>query len=205
MPPMWTPMLQDRLSPPTMQMRTCMGHLPTIATTKTFHTGCQIYCKWNGNQNSRNLHWLWFDDNDLTAVLHNIHQSHICWNQIAQLLKCQKSGQKATGHFYLAAVQAILLYRSESWTLMQQQLQILETFHHQRACHIACNPIQLLSNGKWHTPCMADILEQVGHQPIHIYIQNHQDHIPSYTEDLPIFMKCETSAPTPIMACHTYW
>ena len=46
------------------------------------------------------------------------------------------------------------------------------TFHHRCARPIARNPIWMLSNGKWYTPHMADVLEQVGLQPILTYIQN---------------------------------
>jgi len=145
------------------------------------------------------------DDNDLMAVLYHIHQAHICWNQIARLLICQKASQKVMGHFYLAAVQAILLYGLESWMLTQQQLQLLEAFYYQCACHIACNPIWMLSNGEWHTLCTEDVLKHVCLQPIHIHIQNHWEHICPYTENLPIFTKCKDSAPTPITACHIYW
>jgi len=41
--------------------------------------------------------WLHFDDNDITAVLQNIHHACICWNQIACLLKHQKASLKAMG------------------------------------------------------------------------------------------------------------
>jgi len=109
------------------------------------------------------------------------------------------------GCFYLATVQAILLYGSESWTLTQQQLRLLEAFHHRSARHIARNPIRMLSNGEWHTPRTEDVLAQVGLLPIHVYIQNCRDHIRAYAKSLPIFTKCEASTPTPITARHIYW
>jgi len=73
--------------------------------------------------------------------------------------------------FYLVAVQAILLYGSETWTLTHQQLQLLETFHHRCLRQIAHKHIHPLPNGEWETLATDTILETTGLKSIETYIQ----------------------------------
>jgi len=97
--------------------------------------------------------------------------------------------------FYLAAVQAILLYCSETWTITQQQLQLLETFHHQCLRQIAHKHIHPLPNGEWETLATTTILETTGLKSIETYIQQQCSHILEYIKKLPIYQKCKQVTP----------
>jgi len=109
------------------------------------------------------------------------------------------------GHFYLAAVQSILLYGLESWTLTTQQLHLLDSFHHHCARHITQMHIHPLPDGSWFRPASTDVLQAAGLKPITYYIQQHQQHVTEFAKNLPIFTQCSTSKPTRNTRAHTYW
>jgi len=149
--------------------------------------------------------WLRFDDDDQLAVMQNIKSARKRWFQMSKILTHQNASPKAMGRFYLAAVQLILLYGAESWTLTTTQLHLLEAFHHHCARHITHSHIRPLPNGEWVTPHNADVLEKAGLQPILTYIKNRREHITPYTRELPIYTKCTTATANTITAKHTYW
>ena len=74
-------------------------------------------------------HWLSRDDCDNKAVTKNIQKAARQWGQISRLLKRETAEPKVMARFYLAIIQAILLYGSETWVLTTRLLQHLEHFH----------------------------------------------------------------------------
>jgi len=121
-----------------------------------------------------------------------------------KLLARQHASTKAMGHFYLAAVQSILLYSSESWTLTAQQLRLLDSFHHHCARHITHMHIRPLPDSTWLTPASTDVLNAAGLKSISTYIQQWRQHITEFMKKLPIFEQCCTSNTTRTTGAHTY-
>jgi len=75
-----------------------------------FHSG------WGTNWDCSSFgQWLRYDDNDHLAVLQNIHLVHKQWHQILKVLTLEASCW-VLGCFYMAAIQAVLLYGSENGT-----------------------------------------------------------------------------------------
>jgi hypothetical protein len=72
--------------------------------------------------------------------------------------------------FYLAVVQAKLLYSSETWVLSKHLLKHLESFHNQCACAIAYQAIQRYADGTWEYPPMDEVLDNCGLSDIATYI-----------------------------------
>ena len=77
---------------------------------------------------------------------------------------------KTMARFYLAIVQAKLLYGSETWCLSQSCLQRLERFHARCARHMAHRHIRPLANGEWDHPHTAEVLDRCGLSTIQTYI-----------------------------------
>jgi len=122
-----------------------------------------------------------------------------------KLLARQNKSIRAMGRFYLAAVQSILLYGSETWTLTKQQLHLLDTFHHHCACHITQQHIRPLPDGTWITRASKDVLEMAGLKTISNYIQQCREHITKFTRNLPVYTQSIATKPTRMMATHPYW
>ena len=82
------------------------------------------------------------DDHNHTA-LGQLKWSKEKWERLSAALKLQGADARARGYFYKAVVRAVLLYRSESWTLMESTLKLFHSFHsrvarHLTGCHISC-------------------------------------------------------------------
>lgn len=72
--------------------------------------------------------------------------------------------------FYLAVVQAKLLFGSETWVLSKRLMQRLESFHARCARGIAHRPIRHNPDNTWEHPPMDEVLNACGLSPISTYI-----------------------------------
>ncbi len=52
-----------------------------------------------------------------------------CWAQIGKVLWSKNASLRVCGYFYKLVVQAVLIFRSESWNLTPSLLTRLEGFH----------------------------------------------------------------------------
>ena len=70
------------------------------------------------------------DDYDDAAINYNITKATKTWWQMHRILSHDTADSRVMGHFYLAVIQAQLLYGSETWVISQHALKRLESFHH---------------------------------------------------------------------------
>ena len=56
-------------------------------------------------------------DNDLPATGQNLHNAQGKWGRLAKILGSEGADRRMTGRFYVAVVQAVILFRSETWVL----------------------------------------------------------------------------------------
>ena len=78
--------------------------------------------------------------------------------------------------FYLAVIQAVLLYGSESWVISQQSRKHLETFHNRCARHMAHRHIRFVS-GVWEHPSTTEVLDCCRLSPILTYIAQRKERL----------------------------
>ena len=81
------------------------------------------------------------NNDDLLAIQSNIRKACQHWGQVSHLLARNGASTHIMGYFYNAVVQAVLLYGAKTWVLSQHMCQLLDSFHHQCACHLARDPI----------------------------------------------------------------
>jgi hypothetical protein len=77
------------------------------------------------------------------AVTYNLEKARGWWAQVSRALTKQHINPKASGFFYKAVVQAVLLYSCETWTVSHQSLSELEGFHNQGAQKLTQQSIHL--------------------------------------------------------------
>ncbi len=76
------------------------------------------------------LGWLILhDDADNQAMGNNLRKAHGCWARVSCVLRAENVTPKMCGMFYKAAVQAVRLHRSETWSLSPLSMKRLEGFH----------------------------------------------------------------------------
>ena len=85
--------------------------------------------------------------------------------------------------FYLAIVQAVLLYGADSWTITKKYFAALERFHKRAVRHITGQHIRRDENGVWHYPDHDVLLQKCGLWPIATYIERRRGTLRTYLHD----------------------
>ena len=68
-------------------------------------------------------------DDDWTAVQENIMHTRSVWGRLGTLLQREGEDPKVSESFNWEVVQAILLYRSETWVLLESMAKMIEGMH----------------------------------------------------------------------------
>ena len=95
-----------------------------------------------------------------------------------------------SGWFYVAIVQAILLFGAETWVVTPRVLQALEGFHHRAARQMAGMGGKRLVDGTWEYPPIDGALAATGLARIVIYLERRQNKITEYVATRPVGVLC---------------
>ena len=145
------------------------------------------------------------NDDDLPAIQSNIRKARQRWGQVSRLLARDGASTRIMGYFYKAVVQAVLLYGAKTWVLSERMRQLLASFHHRCARHIAREPIRQLPDGTWVTPRSSAILEKCGLFTIDHYVKCRKDTVKAFVTQCSIYDICKHSAPMAINANQLVW
>ena len=117
------------------------------------------------------------------------------WNQLHPVLARKGARVRIMARAYVAVIQAVLLFGSETWVIKDRDWQRLESFHHSCARRITRRFIRSNPDGTWTYPNNAKTLEVAGLFPIREYIARRRRTILRYVQSRPIWEHCQTSAP----------
>ncbi len=92
--------------------------------------------------------------------------------------------------FYKATVQAVLLYGSETWSLLPSSLKGLEGFHIQAAWQMSGLRPEKKPNGSWTYPCTKEVLKAAGLETISHYMDVRRQTVANFIVNQPIFELC---------------
>jgi hypothetical protein len=112
------------------------------------------------------------------------------WGRLQRLLTKDCADTKSMSSIYKAAVQAVLLYGSETWVLTGAMEKTLQSFHRKCARYITGKHIRPDLNapeGKiWICSPSKGILEEACLLPVQEYIKQRQSTIQTFTTSRPI-------------------
>ncbi len=86
------------------------------------------------------------------------------------MLRSENATPKTCGMFYKATVQAVLLYRSETWSLSPSSMKHLEGFHIPATWRMSGKWSEQNKDGSWTYPHSEDVLKAVGLKSIAHYV-----------------------------------
>ena len=92
------------------------------------------------------------DDDDSRCIEDQLKKARSIWWRMAKLLKREGANPLQMGRFYMAVVQAVLLYGSESWTITLRDMKALERFQKKAARYMTGSHLQRDNSGEWHYP-----------------------------------------------------
>ena len=94
------------------------------------------------------------------------------------------------GRFYVAVVQAVLLFGSKTWVTTPWMDKALKGFHHQVVQQMAGMVPKRQRDGTWVYAPIGEALEMVGLDDIGVYIARHQKMVVQYIATHPIMDLC---------------
>ena len=111
------------------------------------------------------------NDDDTQCIKDNIRKARQKWNSIAAILKREGANAICMARFYLAIIQAVLLYGADSWTITDQNLRLLRGFHWRAIRYMTGQHIRKERNGTWTIPDHTRLLKKCHLFPIEVYIE----------------------------------
>ena len=98
---------------------------------------------------------------------------------MARILKEEGTNARCMNKFYLAIVQAELLYGSESWVVTAREWKKLRSFHRRAVRYMTGNHIRKMEGG-WEYPQHEDLFQKCGLSQIETYIEKRRGTLWSY-------------------------
>ena len=109
---------------------------------------------------------------------------------VLRVLRAENASPWTCGMFYKATVQAVLLYGSETWSLLPSSLKGLEGFHIRAAWQMTGLRPEKKPNGSWTYPCLKEVLKAAGLETISHYMDVRQQTLANFIVNRPIFELC---------------
>ena len=106
------------------------------------------------------------ENDDWTEVVRNLRRSMHKWVRPTWLLRREGADARKLGHIYLAVVQLVLLYGSETWVLTPHMQMMWGGFHHRAAHRLTGRKPQKGWDGGWVYPPLEDAMAEVGSQEV---------------------------------------
>jgi hypothetical protein len=121
-------------------------------------------------------------DDDEHAANRQLTRARARWGRIAKILMIDGASLRVMGYFYKAIIQTVLLYGSESWTLVTGRMigSRLRRFHHRVARYITGRHIKELEDGTYSCPHMKEVLNAAGMEMIEVYMDRRRNTVRKY-------------------------
>jgi hypothetical protein len=145
------------------------------------------------------------EDNDQKAVMYNLNKAKQQWGRLTRVLASAKGKPKTMAKFYMAIVQAVLLFGSETWALTKEMEGRLNAFHHRCVRHLTHRHIQQKPDGTWDYPHSSEVLEEAGLMTIQEYIATRKRHLMEFISKREIYHQCTESKPLASDVNHKVW
>ena len=146
------------------------------------------------------------NDLDHEAIMARLKQARACWGRIYRLLNQDGIRAQTMARFYLAIVQAVLLFGAETWVISKRDLRLLESFHARCARHMAKMHIRCLPSGDWVYPETSVVLDICGLSPIQTLIARRKTTLLHYAKDhSPLYEACLCSPKVASPAHRLVW
>ena len=105
-------------------------------------------------------------DNDRLSVVGNLVNARNSWGRLSRILSQEGVDTKVSGHFYKAAVQAVLLFGAETWVLTSRMELSLDRFHHRFAQRLTRSQPKRRGDGNWDYPPLEEAIREGGFEGI---------------------------------------
>lgn len=123
------------------------------------------------------------NDDDTKAIDNQLKKARQQWDAISRILKREGANAMTMAKFYMAVVQAVLLYGADSWVITEKNWKKLRSFHNKALRHMTGRHIIKDSEDNWQYPCHVDLQWQYGLFSIETYIERRRGTLRKYLEE----------------------
>jgi hypothetical protein len=128
---------------------------------------------------------------DWAALRKNLDKARLRWALISRVLARERATPRVSAMFYKAAVQAVLLYSCETWSITSGMLAVLESFHHRVVRRLTHRHAYYLRHADlWIWPSITEALQEAGMFTIREYISRRREYLLPYAETRPLLRSC---------------
>ena len=123
------------------------------------------------------------NDDDTKAIEGQLKKARQQWNSISRILKREQANAMCMAKFYMAVVQAVLLYGADSWVITDKNWTKLRTFHNRALRYMTGKHITKNEDGTWEYPCHTDLQWKCGLFNIETYVERRRGTLRKYLTD----------------------
>ena len=123
------------------------------------------------------------DDDDTKCIERQLSKAKARWWRMARILKHEGANAKIMAKFYMATIQAILLYGAESWAITRGNLRKLNSFHLRSVRYMTGKHIRKKNDDSWEYPNHEDLLTECGLKEIEHYIKERRSTLGQYLRE----------------------
>ena len=109
-------------------------------------------------------------DKDFPAVEQNLQKAQGKWGGLEKILGSEGENWRMMGRFYVAVVQAVIIFGSKTWLLIPWLDKSLESFHHCVVRRMAFMGLKRQQDQTWVYTPIGEVLATVQLEDIGVYI-----------------------------------
>ena len=113
-------------------------------------------------------------DDKWPAVRRNVGKAHRVWSRLGKLLRREGADPQISEMFYLAVLQAVLLFGAETWVLLTEMSRKLEGLHVGFLRQVTGQKAKWQREGTWRSVAAADVIKESGTHTLLLYIDKRQ-------------------------------
>ncbi len=121
------------------------------------------------------------------------------------MLQFENATPKTCGMFYKSTVQAVLLYRSETWSLSPSSMKRLEGLHICTAWQMSGKRPEQNEDGSWAYPHSEDVLKAVSLNSIAHYVDVRRQIVANFIINQPIHELCARAVRKRGLPVRPFW
>jgi hypothetical protein len=146
------------------------------------------------------------DNDNVQAIRAQLQKARATWAQVGKVLRGENTPPTVTAKFYLAVVQAILLYGSETWVISPQAMARLEGFDIRAAWRMARrHKLRRGPRKEWVYPKLEDVLMERRMKTIAEYVQICRQTIAVDVATRPTLQECKQGERQRGAVPHRWW
>ena len=128
--------------------------------------------------------------NNWPAMVRNLRRVRQKWEILSRVLGREGADARNMGRIYVAVVQVVLLYGSETWETTPWIGRLFGRFHHRVALRMTGWKPWRRKDGRCMYPPLAEAMEEAGLQDVENYISHFQNTVAQFIDTRPIMDLC---------------